>query len=241
MVDVGPGSVLFVPALEEHRFLDITEDLALELFGAEVRVAGTLRLPPRAATLAASSMPRRASALARSLPGSPRAPLHPHPADVVRAHRLDEPAPQVVVLDRSRPRLPAVALHLHRLGGVPFSRYVLSVCRLTLAAAAAPRAPGWPPSAPSGCSWSAGRSRTSPFPCPATGAPRPTRPAPCTLAARAVCVDHDLGHAGRLRPAAPRYRHPACDAATILRRTPEVHTVKEHRRGVEQFGSSLGS
>ena len=28
-VDVGPGSTLFVPALEEHRFLDITADLTL--------------------------------------------------------------------------------------------------------------------------------------------------------------------------------------------------------------------
>jgi mannose-6-phosphate isomerase-like protein (cupin superfamily) len=27
--DVGPGSVVFVPAGEEHRFVDITEDLAL--------------------------------------------------------------------------------------------------------------------------------------------------------------------------------------------------------------------
>jgi len=26
---VGPGSVIFVPAQEEHRFVDITEDLAL--------------------------------------------------------------------------------------------------------------------------------------------------------------------------------------------------------------------
>ena len=27
--EVGPGSVIFVPAREEHRFVDITEDLAL--------------------------------------------------------------------------------------------------------------------------------------------------------------------------------------------------------------------
>jgi mannose-6-phosphate isomerase-like protein (cupin superfamily) len=27
--DVGPGSVIFVPAGEEHRFADVTEDLAL--------------------------------------------------------------------------------------------------------------------------------------------------------------------------------------------------------------------
>lgn len=28
-VDVGPGSTLFVPANEEHRFLDVTDDLTL--------------------------------------------------------------------------------------------------------------------------------------------------------------------------------------------------------------------
>ena len=28
-VEVGPGSVIFVPAGEEHRFADVTEDLAL--------------------------------------------------------------------------------------------------------------------------------------------------------------------------------------------------------------------
>ena len=26
-VEVGPGSVIFVPANEEHRFVDVTEDL----------------------------------------------------------------------------------------------------------------------------------------------------------------------------------------------------------------------
>jgi mannose-6-phosphate isomerase-like protein (cupin superfamily) len=28
-VDVAPGSVIFVPAKEEHRFVDVTEDLTL--------------------------------------------------------------------------------------------------------------------------------------------------------------------------------------------------------------------
>jgi len=33
-VDVGPGSVVFVPAHEAHRFVDITEDLvAVVMFG----------------------------------------------------------------------------------------------------------------------------------------------------------------------------------------------------------------
>jgi mannose-6-phosphate isomerase-like protein (cupin superfamily) len=32
--EVGPGAVIFVPAGEEHRFLDVTEDLAvLVIFG----------------------------------------------------------------------------------------------------------------------------------------------------------------------------------------------------------------
>ncbi|MEU4192675.1 cupin domain-containing protein [Kribbella sp. NPDC026611] len=31
---VGPGDVLFVPAEEEHRFVEITEDLALLVFFA---------------------------------------------------------------------------------------------------------------------------------------------------------------------------------------------------------------
>ena len=31
-VDVAPGSVLFVPAEEEHRFIDVTEDLTLLVF-----------------------------------------------------------------------------------------------------------------------------------------------------------------------------------------------------------------
>jgi len=31
---VGPGDVLFVPAEEEHRFTDVTEDLALLVFFA---------------------------------------------------------------------------------------------------------------------------------------------------------------------------------------------------------------
>jgi mannose-6-phosphate isomerase-like protein (cupin superfamily) len=29
VAEVGPGSVIFVPAGEEHRFVDVTEDLAL--------------------------------------------------------------------------------------------------------------------------------------------------------------------------------------------------------------------
>ena len=32
--EVGPGSVIFVPAREEHRFVEITEELALLVFFA---------------------------------------------------------------------------------------------------------------------------------------------------------------------------------------------------------------
>ena len=77
-VPVEPGSVVFVPAGETHRFTDITEDLALVVvFAPPLRIAGGgLRFSvrnywPERTMVAASSMPRRASASARSLPGSP--------------------------------------------------------------------------------------------------------------------------------------------------------------------------
>jgi mannose-6-phosphate isomerase-like protein (cupin superfamily) len=85
---VGPGSVIYVPAGEEHRFTDVTEDLALIVVFAPPY--GSRSLPGSVyrgsvyrgsvyrgsvyrgwATPAASSMPRRASASARSLPRSP--------------------------------------------------------------------------------------------------------------------------------------------------------------------------
>jgi len=41
-VDVGPGSVVFVPAGEEHRFVDISEDLSvLVVFGPAEYTRGT--------------------------------------------------------------------------------------------------------------------------------------------------------------------------------------------------------
>lgn len=33
-IDVGPGSTLFVPAGEDHRFHDVTEDMAVLVFFA---------------------------------------------------------------------------------------------------------------------------------------------------------------------------------------------------------------
>src|SRR5690348_11720306 len=60
---VGPGSVIYVPAGEEHRFTDVTDDLALIVVFAPPY--GSRSLPGSAywgwATPAASSMPRRAS------------------------------------------------------------------------------------------------------------------------------------------------------------------------------------
>jgi mannose-6-phosphate isomerase-like protein (cupin superfamily) len=77
-VPVEPGSVVFVPARETHRFTDITEDLALVVVFAPRYGSRGLRsrtdhggYGPERTTAAASSMPRRASASARSLPGSP--------------------------------------------------------------------------------------------------------------------------------------------------------------------------
>ena len=75
-VAVGPGSVVFVPAGETHRFTDITEDLALVVvfappYGSRARLRSARNYWPERTMVAASSMPRRASASARSLPGSP--------------------------------------------------------------------------------------------------------------------------------------------------------------------------
>lgn len=40
-VDVGPGAVVFVPAGEEHRFVDVTEDVSLlVVFGPAFRSRG---------------------------------------------------------------------------------------------------------------------------------------------------------------------------------------------------------
>ncbi len=72
-VTVEPGSVVFVPAGETHRFTEITEDLALVVVFAPRYGSRTLR--PEAAMPAASSMPSRASSSARSLSGSPACPF----------------------------------------------------------------------------------------------------------------------------------------------------------------------
>jgi mannose-6-phosphate isomerase-like protein (cupin superfamily) len=71
-VPVEPGSVIFVPAGQTHKFTNITEDLALVVVfapGYGSRGPGSPDLSSGRA--AASSMPRRARASARSLPSSP--------------------------------------------------------------------------------------------------------------------------------------------------------------------------
>jgi Mannose-6-phosphate isomerase len=69
---VGPGSVIYVPAGEEHRFTDVTEDLVLIVVFAPPYGSRSL---PGLGDARPSSMPRRASASARSLPGSPACPF----------------------------------------------------------------------------------------------------------------------------------------------------------------------
>ena len=75
-VPVEPGSVIFVPAGETHRFTDVTEDLALVVvFAPRYGSRALSSYRPESAMLAASSMPSRASSSARSLPGSPACPF----------------------------------------------------------------------------------------------------------------------------------------------------------------------
>src|SRR6476469_9099725 len=209
---VGQGSVIYVPAGEEHRFTDVTEDLALIVVFAPPYGSRSLSGPCLSgrgdARRFLDAAPRqRVGAL---VAGIARVPLHPHPIDVVRAYRFGQPAPQVVVLDRLLGRgLPAVALPALDPLGDPVEQ-VLAVGvqdhrgrplqRLQ-------RLDGRRQLHPVVRGQRLGAVHLLFGALPAhhhAPAARPRIPA-----ARAVCVDHDLGHAGRLRPAAARFRHPA--------------------------------
>ena len=92
---VGPGSVIYVPAGEEHRFTDVTEDLALIVvfappYGSRSLSGPSLSGPGEARRLLDAAPRQRVGAL---VTGIARVPLHPHPIDVVRAYRLGQPAP----------------------------------------------------------------------------------------------------------------------------------------------------
>jgi mannose-6-phosphate isomerase-like protein (cupin superfamily) len=97
---VGPGSVIYVPAGEEHRFTDVTEDLALIVVFAPPYGSRALPGPclpgcclpglGDARRLLDAAPCQRVGAL---VTGIARVPLHPHPGDFVRAHRLGQPAP----------------------------------------------------------------------------------------------------------------------------------------------------
>src|SRR5215475_1575050 len=197
---VGPGSVIYVPAGEEHRFTDVTEDLALIVVFAPPYGSRSLPGLDHARRFLDAAPRQRVGAL---VTGIARVPLHPHPADVVRTHRLDQPAPQVVVLDRLLGRgLPAVALPVRDPLGDPVEQ-VLAVGvqdhrgrplqRLQ-------RLDGRRQLHPVVRGQRLGTVHLLFGALPAHHhAPAARSRVP---AARAVCVDHDLGHAGRLRPAA---------------------------------------
>ena len=87
---VGPGSVMFVPAGETHTFTDVTEDLALVVVFAPPYGSRAL---PRPCSPGLGDVRRLRDAAARQrvgpfVTGIARVPLHPHPADVMRFHRL---------------------------------------------------------------------------------------------------------------------------------------------------------
>src|SRR5579859_2998048 len=88
--EVGPGSVIFVPAGEGHRFTSVTEDLALLVIFAPPY--GSRSLP---AVLGAALAGELVGALIAGVTG---VTLDPFPVNVVAVHRLGEPAPQVGVL-----------------------------------------------------------------------------------------------------------------------------------------------
>ena len=132
---VGPGSVIYVPAGEEHRFTDVTEDLALVVVFAPPYGSRSYRGSAYWgwATPAASSMPRRASASARSLPGSPACPFtHTQLtscgriASVSLRHRSSFLTGFLAAVFQPLRCQPWIHLV------IPSSRYLLSVCRLTV-------------------------------------------------------------------------------------------------------------
>ena len=209
---VGPGSVIYVPAGEEHRFTDVTDDLALIVVFAPPYGSRSL---PGLCLLGLGDARRLLDAAPRQrvgalVTGIARVPLHPHPVDVVRAHRLGQPRHRSSFLTGFlaavfQPLRCQSWIHLV----IPSSRYLLSVCRLTVVGRCS-----------ASSAWMAAISSIRLF--VVTGSkPYSSFSLPCQLhhhapaarprvpAARAVCVDHDLGHAGRLRLAAARFRHPA--------------------------------
>src|SRR5947207_7168772 len=93
---VGPGSVIYVPAGEEHRFTDVTDDLALTVvfappYGSRSLPGSVYRGLGDARRLLDTAPRQRVGAL---IPEIARVPPHPHPTDVVRAHCLGQPTPQ---------------------------------------------------------------------------------------------------------------------------------------------------
>jgi mannose-6-phosphate isomerase-like protein (cupin superfamily) len=175
--EVGPGSVIYVPAGETHRFTDVTEDLALIVvfappYGSRAQPPPDLRLlrltrpqpqpartapaPPAAprpgrrtpacavlagmvdryrawTTPVTSSMPRRASSSARSLPGSPAWPFTHFQsiscgpiAAVSRRHRSSFLTG--FLAEVSQPLRCQPWIHLV----IPSSRYLLSVYKVTV-------------------------------------------------------------------------------------------------------------
>src|SRR2546426_472932 len=91
-----------------HTFTDVTEDLALVVIFAPPYGSRALPGLGHARRLLDAAPRQRVGTLVARVA---RVPLHPEPGDVVAAHRRDQPAPQVVVLDRLLGRgQPAVTL-----------------------------------------------------------------------------------------------------------------------------------
>src|SRR6185312_13901749 len=82
---VEPGSVIYVPAGEEHRFTDVTEDLALIVVFAPPYGSRSLPGLAHADRFQGAAGRQRVGGLVAALA---RVPLHPFPADVVPGRRV---------------------------------------------------------------------------------------------------------------------------------------------------------
>ena len=239
---VGPGSVIYVPAGEEHRFTDVTEDLALIVVFAPPYGSGPYRDPAlpglgHARRLFDAPARQRVGAL---VTGITRVPLHPHPGHVVRPHRLDKPAPQVVVLDRLLGRgLPAVALPALDPLGDPVEQVSYQVCRLTLVGRCSPSSAWMAAISSIQLIMVSGSLPYIPFSLPCHWSTTPHPPAPGSRCTRRLCRSRPRS-CRKVTPCRSPVPPPGPCRRDDLRWTPGVRTGGT-RRGVEQFGSSLGS
>jgi mannose-6-phosphate isomerase-like protein (cupin superfamily) len=94
-VAVEPGSVIFVPAGETHKFTDITEDLALVVVFAPSYGSRSPSRPDLSSGRGTGGFldTQAGQGVGALVALVARVTLHPMPADLMAVHGLEQPAP----------------------------------------------------------------------------------------------------------------------------------------------------